>query len=122
MSYLFKGMYTEALAEYDVANKIARQHKPREFYAFALARAGQKDAALNVLEDVRSTNDYSPAEVAVGCIAVGNTDEAFAMLERAYQERDLQLQYLRVDPHYDDIRQDPRFQNLLVRVGLVQSN
>ncbi len=116
-AYLFKGMPAEALAEYDAANKIENS-SPNQFYAFALARAGKKDEALKIIEDVKNKGDYSPAEFAVGYIAVGKTDEAFALLERAFQERDLQLQFLRADPHYDEIRSDLRFQDLLKRVGL----
>jgi TolB-like protein/DNA-binding winged helix-turn-helix (wHTH) protein/tetratricopeptide (TPR) repeat protein len=116
-AYVFKGTYDAAFAEYDAANKI-RNESPNQFYAFALARAGRKDDALKIIEDVKNKNDYSPAEFAIAYSAVGKNDEAFALLERAFQERDLQLQYLRADPHYDEIRSDPRFQDLVKRVGL----
>jgi DNA-binding winged helix-turn-helix (wHTH) protein/TolB-like protein/predicted Zn-dependent protease len=117
VAYVSKGMYDEALAEYDAGNKTANE-SPGPFYAFALARAGKKDAALKIIEGIKNKGDYSPAEFAIAYVAVGNYDEAFTLLERAYQERDLQLQYLRVDPHYDEIRSDPRFQDLVKRVGL----
>jgi hypothetical protein len=42
----------------------------------------------------------------------------FQALERAYAEHDLQLQYLNVDPHYDALRSDARFRDLVRRVGL----
>ncbi len=50
----------------------------------------------------------------------GERDQAFASLESAYAARDLQLQFLGVDPDYDSLRSDPRFPDLLLRVGLPQ--
>jgi hypothetical protein len=45
-------------------------------------------------------------------------EQAFAALERAYAAHDLQLQHLNVDVSFDDLRQDPRFKDLMRRVGL----
>jgi hypothetical protein len=50
--------------------------------------------------------------------ALGDKEAAFASLEKAYNEHDLQLQFLKVDPSYDRLRDDPRFQELIRRVGL----
>ena len=49
---------------------------------------------------------------------LGESDKAFASLEKAYSEKDLQLQFLRVDPAFDSIRNDPRFVDLLRRIGI----
>ena len=49
---------------------------------------------------------------------VGDKDKAFAWLERAYLERDALLILIKVDPVWDDLRVDPRFENLLHRMGL----
>jgi hypothetical protein len=56
--------------------------------------------------------------LAVLYIALGDTESAFSSLEKAYSVHDLQLQYLKVDPDFDPVRADPRFQDLLRRVGL----
>ena len=48
----------------------------------------------------------------------GRTGTSFASLEKAYAAHDLQLQYLGLDPSFDPLRADPRFRNLLLRVGL----
>ena len=60
----------------------------------------------------------SPAELAALYTTLGEDDRAFASLEKAYAAHDVQLQYLRVDPMLDGLRPDPRFQDLLRRVGL----
>jgi hypothetical protein len=51
---------------------------------------------------------------------MGNNDEAFAWLEKAYLARSTMLTTLKVEPIYDPLRSDPRFQELMRRVGLAQ--
>jgi hypothetical protein len=58
--------------------------------------------------------------VAVLYAALGDKEQAFAALERAYTAHDFQLQYLKVEQHYDILRSDPRFTDLVRRVGLPQ--
>jgi hypothetical protein len=53
-------------------------------------------------------------------LALGDYDEAFAWFELAYQEKSETLQYLKVNPFFDPVRQDPRFVDLVRRVGLAQ--
>jgi hypothetical protein len=65
-------------------------------------------------------NYVSPAELPVLYVGLGDKEWAIASLERAYAAHDLQMQALKVDPHYDSLRPDPRFQNLMRRVGLPQ--
>jgi hypothetical protein len=54
----------------------------------------------------------------MGYAAVGDSDRAFAALERAYAERSAGLTYLNVDPGYRPLRGDPRFADLVRRIGL----
>jgi hypothetical protein len=53
--------------------------------------------------------------------ALDEKDKAFAWLEKAYEERDPQLTYLKVGPRFDPLRQDPRFKEVLRRVGLADN-
>ncbi len=52
---------------------------------------------------------------------LGEADQAFAWLERAYEERDHDLVFLQTDPTLDPLRSDPRFQDLLRRIGFPES-
>jgi hypothetical protein len=67
----------------------------------------------------RSRGQYeSPAELARLCATVGQKDEAFEQLNKAYEARSDALIWIKVDPRYDNLRSDPRFSDLLKRVGL----
>jgi hypothetical protein len=61
-----------------------------------------------------------PMAIASAYIGMGNNDQAIASLEKAYAQHSNGLIVLNVDPAYDPLRGDPRFQNLLRRVGLTQ--
>ena len=70
---------------------------------------------------MKTTKDYvSPAELAILYVGLGDKVAALDLLERAYRERDTQMQFLKVDPHYDALRSEARFQDLMRRVGLPQ--
>ena len=50
--------------------------------------------------------------------ALVDTDKAIAYLEKGYEERAFQMQFLKIDPRWDNLRDDPRFTDLMRRVGL----
>ena len=92
--------------------------------ATAYAYAGRRTQALGLLGELnrRRQTTYVPAGAFVGtCLALGDYDQAFAWLERAYQEQSNLLQLLKVDPFFDPVRNDPRFADLVRRVGLDQA-
>jgi hypothetical protein len=69
----------------------------------------------------RSQQRYvSPCLVALVQIGLGEREQAIASLEQGYNNRDQWLLYLKVDPHMDDLRTDPRFQDLVRRVAIPQ--
>jgi hypothetical protein len=83
--------------------------------------SGKRKEALTLLKKLKTTKEYvSPAELATLYVGLGDQEEALQSLERAYAAHDLQLQYLKVEPHYDSLRSDPRFTDLMRRVGLPQ--
>ncbi|HEX8764926.1 MAG TPA: hypothetical protein VF740_07180, partial [Candidatus Acidoferrum sp.] len=87
----------------------------------AYARAGRSSDALRILEELkkRSRAGYVPAGAFVNAyLGLGDTEQAFAWMERAYQEQSNILQFLKVHPFFDPVSSDPRFKDLVHRVGL----
>jgi len=87
----------------------------------ALAALGRRDEADAILTrlDEESRHHYVRAEyLAMGHAAMGDLDRAFASLERAYQARSGGLIYLHLDPGYEPLRNDARYRELVVRIGL----
>lgn len=91
------------------------------FRGYAHARMGEQAEALAIIDRllaIRSQKYVSAYYFAVVYTALGKTDEAMLWLERAFDERSDFLIYLAVDPIFDPLRTDPRFRNLVRRVGL----
>jgi pentatricopeptide repeat protein len=87
----------------------------------AYAHAGRRNDALQLLAELqrRSKAGYVPAGAFVNAyLGLGDNERAFASLEQAYKEHSNILQFVRVHPYFDPIRGDPRFADLLRRVGL----
>jgi serine/threonine-protein kinase len=119
-AFLAKGSYERAINAFKESIRIdGESSSDKCFLGNALARGGRRDEALSILRELENSKEYvSPTELATLYTALNEKDKAFASLERAYSEHDLQMQYLRVDPAFDDLRSDPRFTDLLRRVGL----
>jgi serine/threonine-protein kinase len=119
-TYAAQGKYGEAVAAYTKAVEFGLDTSPTQVYlGAAAAHAGDRPRALAVLGRLRSGKERSsPAELAILLTALGERERAFASLEDAYRARDIQLQYLGVEPGFDPLRSDPRFQDLVRRVGL----
>jgi TolB-like protein/Tfp pilus assembly protein PilF len=119
-AYAMKGMYGEAIAEYKEALKHGDNPSAQCYMGYAMAMSGQRNEALAILKQLQSGQaDYvSPAELAILYAGLGEKEQALAALEKAYAAHDSQMQYLKVEPHYDSLRSDPRFTDLLRKVGL----
>jgi eukaryotic-like serine/threonine-protein kinase len=120
--YATKGMYAEAIASYQQVIKLGDAGPGTQIYlGAAYAKAGERERAQLILKRLEMKKEYiSPGELAVLYVALGEQERAFASLERAYALHDSQLQFLGVDPSFDPLRSDPRFQDLMRRVGLAQ--
>ena len=89
--------------------------------AMAYARAGRRTEAVRLIDELRQrqkTTYVPPAIFVYPYLELGDYDQAFAFLERAYREQANILMFLRVSPFFDPVRNDPRFKDLLRRVGL----
>jgi tetratricopeptide (TPR) repeat protein len=102
----------------------ALESSVRSYDAFivrALASLDRRDEGEEILArlEEESRHQYVRAEIlAMGYAAMGNADRAFACLDRAYQTRSAGLIYLHLDPAYQQLRADPRFGELVRRIGL----
>jgi serine/threonine protein kinase/Tfp pilus assembly protein PilF len=119
-TYTEKRMYPEAIAAYKEAIRLGGDNPSTQiFLGVAHARAGDHERAKVILERLQKNEAYvSPAELAALYVALGQREQALTSLEKGFAGRDLQLQYLGVDPSFDSLRDDPRFADLLRRVGL----
>ena len=87
------------------------------------AKAGRKDDAMRIIEKLerRTRQGHIPATTfAFIYAALGDKEKAIAYLEKGYEERAFQMQFLKVDPRWDKLRDDPRFADLMRRVGLAE--
>jgi TolB-like protein/DNA-binding winged helix-turn-helix (wHTH) protein/Tfp pilus assembly protein PilF len=120
-----KGQLEEAIPELEkTASMMHRSPGSLELLATAYAHAGRRKEALRLVNELkrRRQTTYVPAGALINPhLALGDYDEAFVWFERAYQEQSNILQFLRVHPFFDPVRDDPRFKDLLRRVGLDQA-
>ncbi len=89
----------------------------------AYAHAGRRGEALRLVDELkrRQQKSYVPASSFVNAyLGLGDNEQALAWLERAYQEQSNLLQLIKVHPYFDPLRGDPRFVDLVHRVGLDQ--
>ena len=116
--------YPEAIADLQKAVELSgRNTGALAALGYAYAVGGERSRAEQVLRELTniSKRQYvSPADLAYVEIGLGNDDQAFAWMEKAYQERSDFLVRLKVDPLLDRVRPDPRFQNLLRRLNLAE--
>ena len=119
-AYTANGMHEQAV---EVAERLTRtdpETRSRVTLAQAYAGAGRREDALRILEEVLGSA-IDPVEVAAVYTRLGEADAAFEWLEKAYERRVLGLAWIRVIPSFDPLRSDPRFDDLLRRVGLPES-
>jgi tetratricopeptide (TPR) repeat protein len=127
-AYAMKAMYPQALTEYD---KIPDQDKAvaaeNQLVAGGLgwvyAVSGRRADALKIAKEMMDMSAhgyvdfYQVAEIYGG---LGDKDEAFRLLEKSYEQRSASLPYLAIDTAWYGMRSDPRYADLLRRMGLPQ--
>ena len=127
-AYALKGAYAQAIAEYD---KIPEQAKvvaaENQMVANSLgwvyAVSGRRADALKIAKELKDLSSHAYVDfyqVAAIYAALGDKDEAFRLLEKAYEEHSSSMPNLAVDPFWYGIRSDPRYADLLRRMGLPQ--
>jgi tetratricopeptide (TPR) repeat protein len=121
-NYLALGNFEEAIKEFQQTVRLTGGQSYAELsnLAAAYASAGRKAEALAILKDLeeQKKKEYVPA-MAISVIHgfLGNRDESFLWLEKAFEERSPYLPYMKVSTYWDPIRDDPRFQDILRRMN-----
>jgi serine/threonine protein kinase/tetratricopeptide (TPR) repeat protein len=117
-----KGRYDEGIAELQKAIALAENVAlPRGFLGYGYARAGRKDEALRLLEELEELSRHryvTPIAKAFTYAGLGDEVRMFEALEEAYQQRCPTLAWSGVAAHWDDWRAHPRFQDLLRRMNV----
>ncbi len=123
-AYWTKGLYPEAISEAEkAASYSGRTPRYVAGVGHALAAAGKRTEAHNIIDELAQTSksvNVSPSYFAGIYSMLGERDQAFEWLEKAYQVRDYQLTPIMIDPVFGSIRSDPRYTDLLRRMGLRQ--
>ncbi len=121
-SYIKLGRHREGVSE---LQSVAAEFPDTTLYTALLAEAhalaGQRPEALRVLEGLKAVakKRHVPSEqLALAYAGLGEKDEAFAWLDKAYEERSSLIVYLKVDPVFDPLRSDRRLAELAKRIGL----
>ncbi|HKS28511.1 MAG TPA: protein kinase [Pyrinomonadaceae bacterium] len=120
--YEQQGQYREAIAESKRAlNLFGDSPWVLAGLGHIYAVAGETEAAHHVLDELKERGKglyVSPFDLALIYAGLGERDEALLWLEKAYEERNQWLTWLKVEPRLDSLRRDPRFSDLVRRVGL----
>jgi tetratricopeptide (TPR) repeat protein len=120
--YEQQGKYAEAIDEFrQVVNLLPGKPLGIAALGHAYALSGKRaeaQKAIAQLEELSKQRFVSPAFIALIHTALGDKEQAFAWLEKAHTENDANLARLKVDPRFDPLRSDPRFTDLVRRVGL----
>jgi len=116
-----KGMYREAIDEFRKALEMNKDPTATAFLALSLAKSGQRDEAKKLLEELKSESSrryVSAYCFAIAHLALGEKDEVFAWLEKDIAERSTWNLVYGVTPELDELRDDPRFKDMLKRLNL----
>jgi TolB-like protein/DNA-binding winged helix-turn-helix (wHTH) protein/Tfp pilus assembly protein PilF len=122
MTYLQKGNYKESITNLQKAVDLSKGFPLYQAeLAYSYAAAGNRAQASRIVAglEARSRQRYvSSISLAVAYVSVGKKDQALAELQKAYDDREDQVGLLKIEPLFDTLHSDPRFQELIRRIGL----
>ncbi|MBW3661203.1 MAG: tetratricopeptide repeat protein [Gemmatimonadetes bacterium] len=115
--------YEETLNEWETLSRLSHERFPPDLVAEVrrgYESGGERGFREAYLEGLRTRPDLPSRifDMAAACAQLGRADEAFALLDRLIDERSILVWQIRFDPGFDPVRSDPRFRNVLERLGL----
>jgi eukaryotic-like serine/threonine-protein kinase len=116
-----QGQFAEALEELKKAGNFTAE--PLATMGYVYGRMGRAADASKVLADLQTQSKsvyIAPSNFVKVYIGLGDKEQAFAWLEKGYQQHDFWLTFITHEPVYDSLRSDPRFQELVRRIGFPQ--
>lgn len=117
--YELKKEYDRALLEYQTALRMDGKTEVADAMGRAYAAGGYQGLLMKEVERYQAAGDgYDPEAVAEAYAMLGDKDKAFFWLNRAYEEHS--MLFVKITPYYDSLHSDPRFADLLRRMGLPQ--
>jgi serine/threonine-protein kinase len=117
ITYEQLGMYEEAATEIIAARRVVAGDELADQLASRWREFGYEGFLRAWIEGWKAREEVQPTSMAMLYARVGEVDEAFRHLERAYEERTRALVYLKIEPQFDRLRDDPRYDDLVRRMG-----
>ena len=118
-----KGMHDKAIESLQIAARLDDSTLIRGVLAHALARAGHKEEAQRVIDDLITLSKskfVSQSTIAMGYAGLGDKDKAFEWLDKSYESHDEAIYWTKNHPMFEPLRDDPRYMLLLKRLNLLQ--
>ena len=121
-SYLAQRRYAEAIVEFEKATELTgRSGEDLGMLGFAYGSTGRRDEALAIIKEMNAKylrKEAAETDMASVYAGIGNKDEAFKWLEKAFQAHSSLLPGIGSDLQWESLRTDPRYANLMQRMGL----
>jgi TolB-like protein/Tfp pilus assembly protein PilF len=119
--YSYKGQFAEAIAEGETARRLNDDPAVLGYLAHSLALSGKRQEAMKIVAQMHevSKQRYVPAfSFGIAYAALGDKDQALQWIEQCLHDAAWEITLLKVDPAFDKLRSDPRFNDLVKRVGI----
>lgn len=119
MAHAFKGEYKKGIAAAQESFELSKDLEVFSLIGYIHGLAEERGKALQVLNGLKrmaKQRYVDPAYIALIFVGLGESDQAFAYLQKAFETKSSYLNWMHLDPRIDDIRYDPRFSGLLRRI------
>jgi tetratricopeptide (TPR) repeat protein len=118
-TYTLQGKYKEALAAFQKALEISGEFPwATSYIGHVYGLSGERDKAREIIHEWQQQRKMLPVPTAVIYLGLGEDDKVFEWLDKGYEERDFLMPWINAMPDFDRLRPDPRFQELMRRIGL----